>query len=409
MDVNTVQNEGGRRTFPVGQLILLMLSHAAADFYGSFYDPILPHIREQMHLTLMKSFMLASVFRLTASFLQPVIGYLVSEGKRRAILLLGILLSMSMSLLGLAGAFAALLVVLFIGGLGVGTVHPCGAALAAAAERERKSLAISIYMIGGAIGAMGGPLIVPSLIERNPASLAALALPGAAFVVLLAWRLSPSRKTHDDAHIRHHISFVNLFKRVAGVYLHVALRSVVIILFGVLLPLHGTSRGLSLVAAGWVLAAFLLTGTISSLIGGYLTDRCPRKPFIVLTEFGAGIVLFSAPFFSGAAFYSLLLGGASLAFAAMPLQVVMAQERVPKGEGAASGFVMGFAHGTAALTLPLFGWLGDHWTETTGSEAIATNRQLQLGATAMLVAAVVALFLKSHPGERKVEEQEGDS
>ena len=407
MDANILQDERGRNTFPVGQLVLLMLAHATADFYGSFYNPILPHIREQMQLSLTKSFALASVLMLTASFLQPVIGYLIPEGKRRTILLLGILFAMVMSLLGIVSTFGMLFVLLLIAGLGVGSVHPCGAALAAAAGRARKTLGVSIYMIGGSLGAMGAPLVVPALVEVNPRLLVFTAVFGATLIILLRWRLHPASSVRHDGHARHHISFLALFRRVAGIYLHVVLRSMVIILFAVLLPLHGTSRGLSLVQAGRVLAAFMLVGTLSSLAGGYLGDRLPRKKFIVLTELGAGIALLLAPAANGLGFYVLLYVGAMLAFLALPLQVIMAQERVPKAEGGASGFVMGFAQGTAALTLPLFGWLGDYWAETTGSAVIALNRELQLGATAMLAAAVVGLCLKAHATERKVDSSEG--
>ena len=81
----------------------------------------------------------------------------------------------------------------------------------------------------------------------------------------------------------------------------------------------------------------------------------------------------------------------------MPLQILMALERVPRTESAASGVVMGFAYGTATLLLVPLGWLGDYYARVADSKLIGVGRELQAAAAFLFVAAVVGLFLRSHP------------
>ncbi len=179
--------------------------------------------------------------------------------------------------------------------------------------------------------------------------------------------------------------------------MHVILRSIPLHAYAVLLPLHATLRGLSNVEAGWVLALFLLFGAVGSLVGGYLSDRLPRRPLMVLTEIGAGICLLLAPVAAGAAFYVALAAASVLFYVAMPLQIVMAQERSPRIESVASGIVMGFAYGISGLMLVPLGWLGDYLAATTGSELVGVTRILQVASLSLFAAAAVAVFLRPRP------------
>lgn len=387
------------------QIGLLFMAHMAGDFYASFFGPLVPALRDKLGLTLSMTGALAAIYTITANFMQPAIGLLSERGTRRHFVAAGVLCAaLGMSAIGFANSFLTLCVILAIGGLGIGAFHPCGAALAGASGGRRRSTAISFYTAGGNVGVMLAPMIVPVVAAAGMGRLAYLALPGVA-VAFLLWTLlrRESATSRADAHA-HSIRFGNALKKLSGISLHVVLRFVAISAYFILLPLFGTLRGLTRIQGGRLLSLFVLAGTVGALVGGYLADRLPRRPLVVLTEIGAGICLVLAPLTTGAAFLIILSIGAFLAYAAMPLQILMAQERVPRTEGAASGIVMGFAYGVSSLLLMPLGWLGDHWTKVTSSALLGVTLELQVAAAFLFPAAAVAVFLRLGPPQPATQE-----
>ena len=381
-----------------GQVALLFLAHMTGDFYSAFYSPLVPYLSEKLGLTLKMIGGLAALHAVTAQFFQPIIGLLSERIGRRRFVVAGVLCAaIGMSALGFAWSFLSVCLFLMVGGLGTGSFHPCGAALAGAGGGNRRSTALSFYTAGGNIGVMLAPLVVPVIVAAGAGNLGFLAVPGVLVAVLL-WRLlqQETAPTHHSGH-GGPIRVGHIFRRLFGVYLHVVLRFVPVAAFFTLLPLHGTLRGLTRVEAGRVLALFILAGTIGALAGGYLADRLPRRPLMFLTEAGAGVVLLLAATASGLAFYVALTVGSLLIYAAMPLQILMAQERVPRTESVGSGVVMGFAYGTATLLLVPLGWLGDYYARVADSTLVGVGRELQMAGAFLFPAAVVGLFLRSHP------------
>ena len=389
----------------LGQIALLFLAHMTGDFYAAFFGPLVPALTEKLGLTLSMTGALAAIYALTSNFLQPVIGLLTDRAGRQRLVVAGVLCAaLGMSTIGFAGNFVTLCIILAIGGLGVGFYHPCGAALAGAIAGRRRSTAISLYTAGGNVGVALAPMIVPVVAAEDMERLAYLAIPGVVVAALL-WgflRRDPARPVSDTS--AHPIRLGRAFTKLSGLCLHVVLRSVAVSAYFVLLPLYGTLRGLTKIEGGRLLSLFILAGTVGALAGGYLTDRLPRRPLVVLTEIGAGICLVLAPATTGMAFFATLSLGAFLAYAAMPLQIVMAQERVPRTEGAASGIVMGFAFGVSNLLLMPLGWLADRWTEITASKLSGVTLELRIAAAFLLAAGALAVFLKSAP--RKAAEGE---
>ena len=277
--------------------------------------------------------------------------------------------------------------------------HPCGASLAGDRAGGKRATALSLYFFGGNLGVMLAPLVATIVVETRPRALALLGVPGIA-VAVFVWALlgQERRKACEPSAHEPKASLWEVFKKVSPIWVHVVLRFIPITAFFVLLPLHGTLRGLSQIEAGRLLAFFLAIGTAGMLLGGYLSDRLPRKPLMGASEFGGGIMLMIAPGLNGSLFYVTLAMGAFLAFMAMPLQILMAQERVPKSGSAASGIVMGFAYGVAMVLLVPLGWLGDYWTRVSGSKLVGVSHELRVSAAFLILAALMALFLNSHRG-----------
>ncbi len=382
----------------LGQIALVFFAHVVGDFYAAFYGPLVPFLKERLGLTLTMTGGLGAVLAVGANFMQPAIGLWSERVGRRHFVTVGVLCAaVGMSFLGLAWNLPVAYIALLVGGLGVGLFHPCGAAIAGNAAGRVRSTAVAVYMTGGNLGVSLAPVVVPVVAAASVQWLPLLAVPGVLFAGLL-WR--SLREEDDCARPSGEGSLVKLaevFRRLWPIFLHVMLRFIPMYAYFILLPLYGTLRGMTDIQAGRVLALFVLSGAIGSLAGGYLSDRLPRRPLSLVSNIGAGVCLLLAPSAQGMAFYGLLVIGSILFYLALPLQIVMAQERVPRAESLASGIVMGFAYGFSGLALVPLGRLGDHVASLTGSELIGVTRILQLAPLFLFAAAFVTLFLRSHP------------
>ncbi len=384
--------------------LFLLLAHLLGDFYASFYGPLIPILRDQLRLSVVAALTLATVYGVTSNFLQPVFGLLGERFGRRRLLALGIAgAAIGMSGLGFGVNTPAIALLLVVAGLGVGLFHPCGAALAGQVGGARKSAAIALYMVGGNLGVMLAPLIVPPLAQYNLRALALLALPGLAFALWL-WRRGDEPKPPTARAVRLHPAEAwDVFRRVWPVFLDVILRFMPVTLFATLLPLYNKLRGMDNIEAGRPLAAFMLAGGVGVLAGGWAAGRVRHRALVVLSETCAAVSLFLAPLTWGAAYYVLLCAGAFFAYSLMSVQIAAAQRLAPHTEGAASGIVMGLAYGIGSLALIPMGWLCDYWTARLGVEVWAITLVLQIGALSLFVAAVLALFIRIPEYDRSEE------
>jgi len=379
-----------------GQVGLLFVAHLVGDFYAAFYGPLVPLLKHRLGLTLTATGGLAAVNMVAANFLQPAIGLWSEHVGRRHFVAAGVLCAaVGMSLLGTVSSVPAAYGALLLGGLGAGLFHPCGAAFAGNAGGRLRSTAVAVYMAGGNLGVTLAPAVVPVVAEAGTGHLPWLALPGA-MVAAWLWRMlrDEEGKAVPSAPP---LVLKQVCARLWPIFLRVVLRFFPMHACFVLLPLYGTLRGMSNVAAGRLLALFLLTGAVGSVVGGLLSDRLPRKPLMVVTEIGAGICLLLAPGREGVPFYGLLTLASAMFYLAMPLQIVMAQERMPRVESLASGVVMGFAYGFCGLALVPLGRLGDFLAARSGSELMGVTRMLQVAPLSLFAAAAVGLFLRTGP------------
>ena len=386
------------------QLFLLLIAHVIGDFYAAFYGPLVPHLREQLGLSLTMTTVMATAYVSMSSFMQPVFGALGERYGRRRIMVTGVLCAaVGMSLLTTpgrfhlphGGTFTCVLLALLVGGVGVGMFHPSGAAISGGMAGNRRSSALAIYMVGGNIGVMLAPLALPWMIERRPESILLLAVPGVAAALVLWMLLTPDAPAPAQRPSAHPLHLWRVLGKVWPIHLDVILRFTPMNAYFVMLPLYGTLCGYSLVHSGQMLAFVMLAGAAGMLSGGFLAERFPGRGMIAFSEFGAGICLVAAPAVHALPLQlALLFIGGFLVYAVTPQQIANAQRRVPGDVGAASGIVMGLAYGNAGLLLIPLGVLGDHLGATLASERIALQYVLQLSATTLFLAAALTLLIK---------------
>lgn len=375
-------------------VLALFLIHATGDFYAMFCAPLLPELREQFGLTLEMATTLGTFYLIIQNYSQPVWGLISERFGRYTLLALGLILAaVGMSGLGLTRSFNTAMVALAIGGLGVGLFHPCAAGIAGHVTRKRAK-AMTVFMVGGNVGVMFAPLIVPVLAKHDLRLVAWLCIPGILLAIalpLVLRRNLPLRPVIPKLQLA---DILPAARQLFWLHLRVVLRSVPLHATLLFLPLYCITRGYSKIDAGRVQGIVLLVSGVGVLLGGWLCEKLPRRPMMIFSEIGAGACLICATFLTGVPFVAVVAAALIFAYAVFPLQILMAQEAAPKLKGAAAGIVMGLAYGNSSLLLIPLNRMAARLSIKYNSEMLGMSRELQVAALGFFLAALIALTIK---------------
>lgn len=346
------------------RLVLLSCGHFFIDLYSSALGALQPLLAARYGLSLLQAGILGGLLSFSSSVMQPVYGYLSDRLHFRGFTVLSPLIAgIFISSLGLAGGYSGLLLLVFLGGVGIAAFHPQGTAHAASTLPRRRGLAMAIFITSGTIGLSLGPtyfsLITGWLgIEKSYWA----ALPSLVITLVLAANLpAPPRFEHSGGTHFDLAPFRRVWKPMTLLYFLVVIRSVIQIVFAQFLPLYfHRERGFTVSSASYVLTLFLFGGALGGFAGGNLADLFGGKRIVTFSMIAS--VPFLVLFLSTGGWASLaglFLGGLILLFT-VPVNVTMAQELVPTQSGTVSALMMGFAWGMAGLfCIPFVGWVGD--------------------------------------------------
>jgi FSR family fosmidomycin resistance protein-like MFS transporter len=120
-----------------------------------------------------------------------------------------------------------------------------------------------------------------------------------------------------------------------------------------------TRRGMSVSAAGAIVAACLFAGGMGGFLGGPAADRWGPKRVIAWSLVLASPFLFAAPLLEGLPFFIVLAIGGFFLQSTLPVNVVFGQALAPVTAATVSSLMMGFAWGTGGMTVPLTGFIAD--------------------------------------------------
>lgn len=151
------------------------------------------------------------------------------------------------------------------------------------------------------------------------------------------------------------------------------------------LPLYSVSYlHVSTAYAGSLLALFLVSGAVGTLIGSPLADWLGRKVVFVGSMLLLTPLLSLFPYSRG--FWTLLLIASAgfVVVSTFATTIVWGQELLPQYPGVASGLIIGFAIGMGGLGATILGRIAD---------LIGLFHTLRVIGLLPLVAMVVALFL----------------
>jgi FSR family fosmidomycin resistance protein-like MFS transporter len=369
------------------------LGHFINDLYPAFLPPLLPLLVEKFQLTFTRAGVLATVLSFSASLTQPLFGYLADRLGGRTLILLGPLVcGVSLSFIGAVHHYPLLVFLLILGGMGGAAFHPEAAAMAASLSRGKRTLGMSIFMLGGNAGYGLGPFLILLVVSNLGLNWSFLSCLPALGLVWLLYRYAPRGEKlvapssaslpSVGQQMRRRLSRFGLLLGV------VVLRVTAVLSLTTFLPTLQKLRGFSLLAAGSSFTVFMVCGALGGLTGGILADRVGRKKMIIASSALVLPAFLAFLVWKGPASFIILSLLGFLFFLSESACIVLAQEMAPGKARTVSGIIMGMAWGLAG-----FGVLG------TGALADALGIEGAMGFLLLLPAGslFISLFL---PGDQ---------
>lgn len=379
------------------------LSHLLNDTIQALIPAIYPLLKSAFALTFAQVGLMTLTQQVTASLLQPVVGFYTDRRPTPYSLVVG----MSFTLVGLlvlasAPTFPMLLFAAGLMGIGSSVFHPEASRVARMASGGRYGLAQALFQVGGNVGSAFGPLLGAFLVAPRGQSAIAWAALLAVAAILVMWRIGRWYAAEQP-------SLAWMSARSAGdLRREIADRPVarpIAILAALIFSKYFYLAGLnsyytffliskfhvSVQTAQIDLFIFLAAVAAGTIAGGPLSDRIGVKYVIWGSILGVLPFTLALPYAN--LFWTPLVTVAiglvlASAFSAI---VVYAQELVPGRVGLISGVFFGFAFGIAGIGAAILGRLADAF----GIEAV-----YRLCAFLPAIGILTALLpdLDRHPG-----------
>jgi len=369
--VAPIDDRPSRESTAVAVLAAVSLSHLLNDTIQSLLPAIYPLLKASFALSFSQIGYMTLALMLTASLLQPVVGFLTDRQPAPYALVVGMGFSLAgLLLLSIAWTYPLLLLAAGLVGVGSSVFHPESSRVARMASGGRHGLAQSVFQVGGNIGSSLGPVLAAFLVAPfGQSSLVWCSLVAVAGMVL-AVRIGRWYTTHPS-HVRRHAA-----KAAVARPLPVSTRRVVwsisilaALIFSKYFYLASLSSyytfyliekfDVSVQRAQLHLFFFLAAVAAGTILGGPIGDRIGRKPVIwgsILGVLPFSLLLPHATLFWTAVLAAVIGLILASAFSAI---VVYAQELVPGRVGLISGVFFGFAFGMGGLGAAALGELAD--------------------------------------------------
>lgn len=362
------QHEAGNTAFAV--LFAISLAHLLNDMIQSVVPAIYPMLKDNYALTFGQIGMITLVYQMTSSVLQPFVGLYADRHPRPYSLAFGMCLTLA-GLLTLAFSASYALVLLAVGIIGCGSsvFHPESSRVAQMASGGRKSLAQSIFQVGGNGGSAIGPLLAAVVvIPHGQGAVGWFAVAAfAAFAVLTGIGRWYSRIL--EQRMKDGSGVVTVTAPYQPAVVRKAMTILVIMIFSKYFFISSMTSyftfflmdkfGVSVQQSQMCLFAFLAALAVGTLAGGFLGDRYGRKYVILFSIFGAAPFALALPYldFGLTVAFSVVTGLViASAFSAI---LVYATDLKPDKVGMVSGVFFGLMFGLGGIASAFFGWLAD--------------------------------------------------
>ncbi|KAA8726151.1 MAG: MFS transporter [Ewingella americana] len=352
-----------------GILGAISVSHLLNDMIQSLILAIYPLLQNEFSLSFTQIGMITLTYQITASLLQPIIGYYTDKHPQPYSLPIGMGFTLSgLLLLAVAQTFPLVLLAAALVGTGSSVFHPESSRVARMASGGRHGLAQSVFQVGGNLGSSLGPLLAALIIapygKGNVAWFSLAALLG--IVVLLQiskWYRQQQQIIKKRGPVAGNITV--LPRRTVAMSMGILL----VLVFSKYFYLTSLSSyytfylihkfGVSIQSAQIHLFVFLFAVAAGTIIGGPIGDKIGRKYVIWASILGVAPFTLLLPHANlmWTSILSVIIGVVlASAFSAI---LVFAQELIPGKVGMVSGLFFGLAFGMGGLGAAVLGYVAD--------------------------------------------------
>ncbi len=329
---------------------------------------VYPLLRELYALDFTQIGLITLVNQLTASFLQPLVGYYTDKHPKPYSLPVAMCFTLSgLLLLANASSFPVILIAGALIGVGSAIFHPEASRVARMASGGRLGFAQSLFQVGGNVGTAIGPLMAAFIIiPRGQGTVSWYALVALTAIAVLwvvgRWYAAQNRTTtpapvpaRDPEMSRNRLFWIFVILGLLVVSKNVYMASMTSFYAFFLIEKFALSASQAQV----YLFVFLGAAAAGTFIGGPIGDRIGRKAVIWVSILGPLPFTLALPYAGLEA--SIVLTGIigfvlASAFSAI---VVYAQELMPGRVGMIAGLMFGTAFGAGALGAALMGVIAD--------------------------------------------------
>ena len=357
------------QTASIPILISLCFCHLLNDLIQSLIPALYPLLKDQFSLNFTQIGIITLAFQMTASLLQPTVGWYTDKHPQPYSLALGMGSTLvGLLLLSVAQGYAAILFAAALIGTGSAIFHPEASRVARMASGGRYGTAQAFFQVGGNVGQAVGPLLAAFIVlPRGQGAIAWVSLLALLGMFLLArignWYRVFSRPGQPGARASsttHHLSRARVFFLVSVLMLLLFSKNVYSASLTSFFTFYLIEHfNLPVQAAQIQLFIFMASIAVGTLLGGALADRIGRKPMILISILGALPFTLALPFadlfWTGV--LTMVIG--LLMASAFPAILVYAHELIPGRVGLVSGMFFGLAFGLGGLGAALMGFIAD--------------------------------------------------
>lgn len=344
------------------------LAHLLNDLIQAILPAVFPMLKAQFDLSFAQIGLIALIYQLTASVLQPCIGFYTDKHPKPFLLPIGMTCTLiGIGILATATNFQAILLAAAVIGIGSATFHPEASRVARLASGGRFGTAQSAFQVGGNTGSAVGPLIAAALIiPHGQSAIAGLMIVALAAIAVLLYlsrwyqRNRQNRLQGLARHVQKGLSRGKLIQAIVVICTLMFAKFVYIGSFTNYFTFYLMERfGLSIQQSQIFLFIFLASVALGTFAGGPIGDRIGRNKVIWISFLGAAPFALALPYANliGTGILASMVGFImSSAFAAM---VVYAQEAAPGRVGLISGLMFGLMFGIGGIGAAALGILAD--------------------------------------------------
>jgi FSR family fosmidomycin resistance protein-like MFS transporter len=364
--IGAVRRTASATVFPV--IFAVSLCHLLNDVMQSLLAAIYPMLKTDYALDFWQIGLLTFTFQVTASLLQPAIGFYTDKRPMPQSLPFAMASTMAgLLLLAYATTYPLLLAGAAMIGIGSAIFHPEASRVARLASGGRYGLAQSLFQVGGNFGTAIGPLLAAFIVvPRGQASVAWFSLVALLGMVIL--------RQVGNWYGRYNAA--NAGRPAASRTLPISRNRVVmsIVVLALLMFSKNTYTAsitsyytfflierfdVSVQQSQMMLFLFLGAMALGTVLGGPFGDRFGSKTVIWFSILGVLPFTLALPyadlFWSGV--LTILIG--VILASAFPAIVVFAQELVPGRVGMIAGIFFGMAFGIGGIAAAVLGVLAD--------------------------------------------------